>query len=480
MARSPRASRGRRGLRKLPPELISQAQDQTAATITRIMLTFVGLAIFSLLSLFTPDAALLTGREILNVPFAGPVSFRGFIILGPLVLIGLWIYLQIYVEHWRKLERIRRRLPLVSARPPTLTPLQNPLLRSSAGFVLYVMLPLMMVAFTVKAAVYPVLGLGLLCATVVVIGAESRLLLLRWPWPLKSLAIEGAAILAAFVLYTQGTVQRPFYLFRADLSNEWLSSVDLRGANLLFANLERAYIGSAELEGADLSYANLRGATLVLANLKDAGLEEAILEGGQIRSANLSGANLQRSNLGRSDFRNADLTGAMLQAANLEGADLRAAKLTHADLTLASLTSAMLVGANLTSAMLVGSNLKGVDLRYADLTGADLTGVNLTGANLTGANLTGANVARANLKGSNLEGANLEGAIFERANLRDVNFQNANLESAILERANLRGARLRSAKKLTKEQLSRACGDDMTWLAPGLRAGRNCVGWPRH
>jgi hypothetical protein len=63
-------------LRKLPPELIAQAQDQTATTINRIMLTFVTVAVFCLLSLRTPDVALLTGGEKLNVPFAGPVSFQ--------------------------------------------------------------------------------------------------------------------------------------------------------------------------------------------------------------------------------------------------------------------------------------------------------------------------------------------------------------------------------------------------------------------
>jgi hypothetical protein len=68
------------------------------------MLTFVGVALFCLLSLLTPDTALLTAGEKLNVPFAGPVSFRGLMVLGPALLIMLRIYLQIYVEHWRRLE----------------------------------------------------------------------------------------------------------------------------------------------------------------------------------------------------------------------------------------------------------------------------------------------------------------------------------------------------------------------------------------
>ena len=94
------------------------------------------------------------------MPFAGPVSSCGFIVIGPLVLIALRILLQIYVEHWHRLEPTRRRLPARSA--PTVAPLQNPLLWGVAGFVLYLLLPLTMLAFTWKVAVLPAWGSGLL------------------------------------------------------------------------------------------------------------------------------------------------------------------------------------------------------------------------------------------------------------------------------------------------------------------------------
>jgi hypothetical protein len=59
----------------------------------------------------TPDSALLTGGEKLNVPLADmPVSFFGFM-LGPAVLIVLRIYLQIYVEHQTRLDRIAQWIP---------------------------------------------------------------------------------------------------------------------------------------------------------------------------------------------------------------------------------------------------------------------------------------------------------------------------------------------------------------------------------
>src|SRR4029077_14929137 len=107
-------------------------------------LTFLGTTAFCLLSLLSPDSALLgVGSEktnAINVPFAGPVSFFGFMLLGPAVLIVLRVYLQIYVEHSERLGRIARSMSIV--RSPMLVPLQNPLLRYFSGLIFYLLLPL--------------------------------------------------------------------------------------------------------------------------------------------------------------------------------------------------------------------------------------------------------------------------------------------------------------------------------------------------
>jgi hypothetical protein len=71
----PSTDRHRSGLRKLSPELIGKARDETAAQVTRILLTFVGAAALCVLSLLSPDSALLGGSDRVNVPLAGPVSF---------------------------------------------------------------------------------------------------------------------------------------------------------------------------------------------------------------------------------------------------------------------------------------------------------------------------------------------------------------------------------------------------------------------
>jgi hypothetical protein len=132
--------------------LIAKARDDTAAQVNRVFLTLVGTAAFCLLSLLTPDISLLAGNDKISVPFAGPVSFLGFMLIGPAVLIILRVYLQIYVEHERRLDRIARWMS--AARAPTVAPDKNPLMRHFIGVAFYQLLPLVMLAFFWKAAVF--------------------------------------------------------------------------------------------------------------------------------------------------------------------------------------------------------------------------------------------------------------------------------------------------------------------------------------
>lgn len=69
------------------------------------------------------------------------------------------------------------------------------------------------------------------------------------------------------------------YLSGADLTNAWLSRMDLRGVSFGFANLTRANLFSANLADADLFRTNLSGAGLTDANLTDAWVGEANFDG---------------------------------------------------------------------------------------------------------------------------------------------------------------------------------------------------------
>ena len=314
-----RSTGRRRSLRILSPDFIGKATDETATQVTRIGLTFLGTSAFCLLSLLSPDSALLGGSERINVPFAGPVSFFGFMLLGPAVLIVLRIYLQIYVEHSERLERLARSMSI--ARAPMLVPLQNPLIRYFSGLIFYLLLPLTMLLFAWKAAVFPAWGSGLLGVAVAVVASHLMLPLKKFSWRSKALLSTGAAIVVAAMIVGVGPVRRPFALFRANLSGQWLVGEDFSGRRPEPRQPERRRPErrqperrqperrrperrrperrqperrqperrqpehGADLSGADLSDANLSGANLSGANLSDANLSGANLSG-----ANLTGA----------------------------------------------------------------------------------------------------------------------------------------------------------------------------------------------
>jgi hypothetical protein len=203
----PRLTSRRQGLRKLSPDLISKARDETDTQITRVGLTFLGTAAFCLLSLFSPDTALLGGSEKINVPFAGPVSFFGFMLLGPAVLIVLRIYLQIYVEHSDRLDRLARSVSVVRA--PTLVPLQNSLIRLFSGLIFYILLPVAMMLFAWKAAAFPAWGSGLFSVAVAVIASHVLLPFSRFSWRSKGLLSVSAAIIVAGAMLGFGPLISP-------------------------------------------------------------------------------------------------------------------------------------------------------------------------------------------------------------------------------------------------------------------------------
>src|SRR5258706_14459917 len=113
---------------------------------------------------------------------------------------------------------------------PTLAPDKNPLLRTFNGLVLYLLLPLSMLSFSLKAAVFPYWGTGLLGVAVAVIAMHLMLLLHRVSWRLRAVLSLCAAILVAGVMMNFAPLRRPFYLFQANLSDQGFYRLDLKGA----------------------------------------------------------------------------------------------------------------------------------------------------------------------------------------------------------------------------------------------------------
>jgi KAP family P-loop domain/Pentapeptide repeats (8 copies) len=104
-------------------------------------------------------------------------------------------------------------------------------------------------------------------------------------------------------------------------------------------------------------------------NLHGAELSEAFLSSVNLTRVDLSGANLTRVDLSGANLKNANLTGAELEGANLTGADLSGANLKNANLTGAELTEANLDNANLDGSILQGADcdfIKNLPISRAD------------------------------------------------------------------------------------------------------------------
>ena len=463
-----------RGLHRLSPDLISKAIEETNTQIIRIGMTFLGTAAFCLLSLFNPeDSALLGGSEKITVPLAGPVSFFGFMLLGPAVLIILRVYMQVYIEHGSRLEGLGRSA--VAVRAPTLIPFRNPLIWVIAVFAYYFVLPLTLVQFAWRAAAFPAWGSSLLCVAVWACVGQSALAFSRISWLAKTLLSVAAVIFAASILFHFGPLHRSLILNHANLSNQWLDEDDFRWAQLSYANVSNTNLVSSDLTHADLTNANLSKTKLSSAKLNFADLSSADLTNATLYGAKLREAKLVQAKLSNADLIDTDLSGANLDGANLNGAQLFQSNLTGAKLRRAQLDGASLLDATLLKADLTGAGLRGAELANANLSGADLQAAWLNGAKLGHANLSGADLSYAKLNAASLNDTNLDSSDLSYTNLSGALLYGTNLHGANLSGANLSGANLSTAT-VTQNQIDETCGDEKTMLPEPLTLKNLCAG----
>lgn len=157
------------------------------------------------------------------------------------------------------------------------------------------------------------------------------------------------------------------------------------------------------------------------------------------------------------DARTKSVKGALLRGRDLRRAHASQAFLSNADLRGADLRQAILIRTNLQGANLAGANLERVVAFGADLQAATLLGdTNLRKADLRGADLTAVRTGCAVSPSRQSGETTLRSAC--------TSFEDAHLFGATLKDADLRGAR-----HLTQGQLDGACGNPNTQLPQGLR-----------
>lgn len=166
------------------------------------------------------------------------------------------------------------------------------------------------------------------------------------------------------------------------------------------------------------------------------------------------GANLKGSDIRFLEGENTYLVNAKLNNSNLFGANLLQADMQFANFTNANLRSAVLTEATMKHCIFINADLSGAILKKAKLNDADFSNATLVGANFDNADLSSVNMT-----GANLDSASLRNTVLSRTQFKD----------ASMFKTDLRGTDLTNALDLTARQLQDAIFDTLTIFPGELR-----------
>jgi uncharacterized protein YjbI with pentapeptide repeats len=390
----------------------------------QLMLILIALCLFCLLTLGAPDVNLVSTDAKISMPVVNTeVSYSGFLLFGPLTLIGLTFYLHVFFERLFYLPPASGQYPL-----PFLFNMPGRGAHFLSTFILYWMVPSILALFTWKAlprAEAPLLVVLTSAMTAILLGLQIR----RFPRPGGTLASLRAQIAIAtlwilwamalamlilqLALLLRSQLQQPTDTLMPESSEPVLPLKRPSASSAMFLPTRPLQLYNAQLNNKNLTGLNLRAANLRKAILKESDLEGAILAYADLRRADLSGANLTGVDLYKGDLR-----GAVLSKANLTRANLREVQTddeTDLDvkwkIVLGIVHTKGQVKQSLMWTDLRGADLHEVDLRQVNLQGADLRGADLRRANLAAADLRLADLRRTDLRQATLDGVNFDGAI---------------------------------------------------------------------
>ncbi|MFZ4526762.1 MAG: pentapeptide repeat-containing protein [Chlorobium sp.] len=311
-------------------DVVRALHESHSKAINKTMLSLLGVGLYSLLAAVgSPDKSLIATNSSIQTPLVGTsISFIGFLIVSPFLLVILTVYLHILYGKWLRLEIKREALnnePANAGEPtiesvPTIFSFSDRLPRFVTTVIFYWFVPLILCimankAFALKELIRPMFYV----ASFVTL---SLLFLRINRCPEKKRFWRNAprwiflVLLVAFMGYfpsVSDSFRRPLNLQREDLHDAWLQGLDLTGADMSNANLK----------GANLSGAILQKAHLDEANLLNADLRTAKLQGASLNKANLQQAKLTFANFEEADLTLATFAGSTLQETNFQSADIR-------------------------------------------------------------------------------------------------------------------------------------------------------------
>lgn len=286
-------------------ETIKARHDEISRNIRAVSLALISYALFCFLTLGQSDDIIFRETGQLQIPFSGgiDISFRGFFLVGPLILIVLTFYLHIFIHELHKCELA------ASEKLPYVFNLDNAFAKGLTFFIFYFLTPIVFLSFIWS------------------IRASHDVTL----WSLVALSVS----LVLVWLFRRATPAS-----RGNLKNQPFPLMILVGVFIVSAvpgNM--VFFGPIEIAKSDLKNTSFKHYVLDRLNADSANLEHADFSGNQyvkealFNNAALMNTNFSGANLDKSRFRKSNLSKAVLRGASLKGADFEEARLIDTDLS---------------------------------------------------------------------------------------------------------------------------------------------------
>nr|VFK64278.1 MAG: Uncharacterized protein YjbI, contains pentapeptide repeats [Candidatus Kentron sp. UNK]VFK71044.1 MAG: Uncharacterized protein YjbI, contains pentapeptide repeats [Candidatus Kentron sp. UNK] len=468
-------------------ESIAQAYLETSKTLSQLLYVILGITVIAILAAKTPDVVFISALDSsFSLPiFGGKASFHTFAIITPIILIGVWLYLGMFMARISSLETKISQFDIIPI--PTIKHFHHPILKIVSFCLIYFAVPLSVCLISWKASGVPTVNIEAGQPDLPQIGLENR--------------VQGdpARVDPDFTFEWRSTLSNHFFTFYFPFISALVIFVDiwllirtlkrerlrkwLLVTNLMIAVIfcvvapqhpewfkRSAYLFNANFSEKWLAYMNLDGADIRVANLKNSDFRRSSFNG-----AWLIEADAELSNLNGSQFTNANLTSAKLIGVTAIGSYFWCSDLTDADLGAAMTNSGSqpskfnkvdFFAARLQNAILAKSIFKdtwfsGVQADGADFSNADMTKSHLNqGASFWECKFVNTILHEADMSEGDFAYAEFDRADFKGANLVDANFHSANLENA---------------SNITQEMLNGSCGNDDTKIPPELKRPEH---WP--
>ncbi len=316
---------------------LQDSQTECLLTIRRATMVFIVFALFCLVGLGTPIKTIIESG--ITLPFVNTsINYIGFLYAGPIILISLWIYRQVFI--WEFYLGDIKGLKTIKIK--VIGTFHNRIGLLIGWCISTLILPLILFLFAFNAAILNTYNWFFLLAaagsiltfgtTILIHQKIIKSIVRNLEYYLKLILNLELLIIALYLALHYHFNPIIVSEYALELFSRKLQSAKLEGHDLTVFNLSDADFTNANLERANLSHVHWENVKFTNATLNNAIISESILKIVRFDNTKLIGANLTGVKMEGADLRWAEMEGANLSGAKMKGADLSGAKMKDADL----------------------------------------------------------------------------------------------------------------------------------------------------